>query len=205
MIVSEAAYEVTDPDRRLARSCQLQGARAPTCSSTSRRRSSRAQAIKQGRTRSAGSRCTISTTSSSSVGSVLTPAGLENSVGHASTAHTARTRPTRSGRTTTACKIGGPSWASTIRAATSRTRATSTATRVAQTVVQVLKQCGDDLTRENVMKQAASLKHGAAAVVAGHQREDRAERLLPDRARAAGALRRQDLGAVRQGVRPGGN
>ena len=29
---------------------------------------------------------------------------------------------------------------------------------VAATLVQVLKQCGDDLTRENVMKQAASLK-----------------------------------------------
>ena len=29
---------------------------------------------------------------------------------------------------------------------------------VAQTVVQVLKQCGDNLTRENIMKQAASLK-----------------------------------------------
>jgi ABC-type branched-subunit amino acid transport system substrate-binding protein len=29
---------------------------------------------------------------------------------------------------------------------------------VAQTLVQVLKQCGDNLTRENVMKQAASLK-----------------------------------------------
>ena len=29
---------------------------------------------------------------------------------------------------------------------------------VAQTLVQVLKQCGDDLTRENVMKQAANLR-----------------------------------------------
>jgi branched-chain amino acid transport system substrate-binding protein len=29
---------------------------------------------------------------------------------------------------------------------------------VARTLVQVLKQCGDDLTRENIMKQAASLK-----------------------------------------------
>ena len=28
---------------------------------------------------------------------------------------------------------------------------------VAQGIVQVLKQCGDDLTRENVMKQAANL------------------------------------------------
>ncbi|MGY0569792.1 ABC transporter substrate-binding protein [Bradyrhizobium sp. RDM12] len=30
---------------------------------------------------------------------------------------------------------------------------------VSQTLVQVLKQCGDDLTRENIMKQAASLKN----------------------------------------------
>src|SRR3954468_20294603 len=30
---------------------------------------------------------------------------------------------------------------------------------VAQGLVQVLKQCGDNLTRENVMKQAASLKN----------------------------------------------
>jgi branched-chain amino acid transport system substrate-binding protein len=29
---------------------------------------------------------------------------------------------------------------------------------MAQTLVQVLKQCGDNLTRENVMKQAANLK-----------------------------------------------
>ncbi|MDF3063806.1 MAG: ABC-type branched-chain amino acid transport system, periplasmic component [Microvirga sp.] len=29
---------------------------------------------------------------------------------------------------------------------------------VAQTLHEVLKQCGDDLTRENVMKQAANLK-----------------------------------------------
>ncbi len=29
----------------------------------------------------------------------------------------------------------------------------------AQTVVQVLKQCGDDLTRENMMRQAANLKN----------------------------------------------
>ena len=38
---------------------------------------------------------------------------------------------------------------------------------VAQTLVKVLQQCGDDLTRENVMKQAANLK------------EFRTEMLLP--------------------------
>ena len=30
---------------------------------------------------------------------------------------------------------------------------------IAATTVQMLKQCGDDLTRENVMKQAANLQH----------------------------------------------
>src|SRR5664280_1202121 len=36
---------------------------------------------------------------------------------------------------------------------------------VAQTMVQVLKQCGDDLTRENVMKQAANLKNFSSEVM----------------------------------------
>ena len=35
---------------------------------------------------------------------------------------------------------------------------------VAQTLVQVLKQCGDDLSRENVMKQAQSLKDFRSSV-----------------------------------------
>jgi branched-chain amino acid transport system substrate-binding protein len=35
---------------------------------------------------------------------------------------------------------------------------TVTAYAVAETVVQVIKQCGDNLTRENIMKQAANLK-----------------------------------------------
>jgi ABC-type branched-subunit amino acid transport system substrate-binding protein len=38
---------------------------------------------------------------------------------------------------------------------------------VAQAVVQVLKQCGDDLTRENVMKQAASLDFGIGVLLPG--------------------------------------
>jgi hypothetical protein len=35
----------------------------------------------------------------------------------------------------------------------------------AQTIVQVLKQCGDNLTRENVMKQAAGLKDFTSEVM----------------------------------------
>ncbi len=36
---------------------------------------------------------------------------------------------------------------------------------VAQTIIQVLKQCGDDLSRENIMKQAANLHHFHAAIL----------------------------------------
>ena len=35
----------------------------------------------------------------------------------------------------------------------------------AQTLVQVLKQCGDDLTRENIMRQAANLKNFSSEVL----------------------------------------
>ena len=71
---------------------------------------------------------------------------------------------------------------------------------VAQTLVQVLKQCGDDLTRENIMKQAASLKDLALPMLLpGIKINTSADRLLPDRADADGALRRRALGAVRPG------
>ena len=49
---------------------------------------------------------------------------------------------------------------------------------VAQTMVQVLKQCGNDLTRANVMKQAASLKNlRARRPVARHQDQHQRHRL----------------------------
>src|SRR5262249_49363142 len=35
----------------------------------------------------------------------------------------------------------------------------------AQTMIQVLKQCGDDLSRENVMRQAVNLKQFRAAML----------------------------------------
>jgi hypothetical protein len=41
---------------------------------------------------------------------------------------------------------------------------------VAQGLVQVLKQAGDNLTRENIMKQAASLDIDAADAAARRQR-----------------------------------
>ena len=53
----------------------------------------------------------------------------------------------------------------------------------AQTMVKVLKLCGDNLTRENVMKQAASLKDFAPdTLLPGVKINTSRDRLLPDRA-----------------------
>jgi branched-chain amino acid transport system substrate-binding protein len=95
---------------------------------------------------------------SASVGGVLKPAGLENSKDVLSTAYLRD--PT------------DPSWTNdpafkTWSAFMDKYYPTGDRTDsntvygylLAQTLVQVLKQCGDDLTRENVMKQAANLKH----------------------------------------------
>ncbi|GAC1330170.1 MAG: ABC transporter substrate-binding protein [Beijerinckiaceae bacterium] len=94
---------------------------------------------------------------SASVGAVLKPAGLENSVGVLSTDYRK--------------DISDPKWKSDPgmkdffafldKYMPDANRSDSNVAygyAVSQTLVQVLKQCGDDLTRENVMKQAASLK-----------------------------------------------
>jgi len=94
---------------------------------------------------------------SASVGSVLTPAGLEKSVGLVTVEY--YKDPT------------DPQWSDdpglkewrAFMAKYYPDGDTKDASNLygciaAQTMVQVLKQCGDDLTRENVMKQAASLK-----------------------------------------------
>ena len=69
----------------------------------------------------------------------------------------------------------------------------------AETLVQVLTQCGDDLSRENIMRQAASLRnYQSPNRVAGNCDQHRAGRLPPDQADAAGAVRRQRLAADRR-------
>jgi branched-chain amino acid transport system substrate-binding protein len=94
---------------------------------------------------------------SNSVGSVLKPAGLEASKGILSTQYLKDpTDPTFDN------DAGKKEWAAFMDKYYPDGDKTSSFTvygyLVAQTLVQVLKQCGDDLTRENVMKQAASLK-----------------------------------------------
>ena len=73
---------------------------------------------------------------------------------------------------------------------------------VAQTMVQVLKQAGNDLSRANVMKQAASLKDFVVPdAAARHQDQHEPDGLLPDRAGAARPLRRRALGSLRRDLR----
>jgi branched-chain amino acid transport system substrate-binding protein len=95
---------------------------------------------------------------SNSVGSVLKPAGLEAAKGVLSTAYLKD--PTDS---TWDNDPGKKEWIAFMDKYFPDGDKTSSFTAygysVAQTVAQILKQCGDDLTRENVMKQAASLKN----------------------------------------------
>jgi branched-chain amino acid transport system substrate-binding protein len=94
---------------------------------------------------------------SNSVGSVLKPAGMENAKDIVSTAYYKDpTDPTWKD------DVGFKHWAEFMAKDFPEGDKSSSFTvygySVAQTLVQVLKQCGDNLTRENVMKQAANLK-----------------------------------------------
>ena len=64
------------------------------------------------------------------------------------------------------------------------------------------RSAGDNLTRENIMKQAASLDLTLPMLLPGVNVKTAADDFYPDRTRAAGQVQRQDLGTVRQGVRP---
>jgi len=95
---------------------------------------------------------------SNSVGSVLRPAGLENAKGILSTNYFKDpTDPTW--KDDPAIK----EWAAFMDQYFPEGDKTSTFSvygyLTAQTMVQVLTQCGDELTRENVMRQAANLKN----------------------------------------------
>ena len=79
------------------------------------------------------------------------------------------------------------------------TPTTSMAMPRPQAMVQVLKQCGDNLTRENVMKQATSLKNfHTDLMLPGIKINTSADDLFPDRADAADEFQRPSLGAVRR-------
>jgi branched-chain amino acid transport system substrate-binding protein len=95
---------------------------------------------------------------SASVGAVLRPAGFDNAKGILSTAYLKDpTDPTW--KNDAAYKDWSAFMDKYYPDGDKTSVNTVTGYSVAQTLVQVLKQCGDNLTRENVMKQAANLKN----------------------------------------------
>jgi branched-chain amino acid transport system substrate-binding protein len=101
---------------------------------------------------------------STSVGSVLRPAGLDNAKGVLSTAYI-KDATDPAWKNDAAMK----EWSAFMEKYYPDGDRTSSFTTygyaTAQTLVQVLKQCGDNLTRENVMKQAANLKNFEVGVL----------------------------------------
>src|SRR5690349_8721276 len=155
MIVAEATYEVSDPtvDSQIV---TLQGSKADTFINITTPKFG-AQAVRKAFD-SGWKPLHIINNVSASVGSVLTPAGLDKSVGLMTVQYYKDPNDPQwkddpamlewrafMGRY---YKEGDPKDASNLYAYIT-----------AQTMVQILKQCGNDLTRENVMRQAANLKN----------------------------------------------
>jgi branched-chain amino acid transport system substrate-binding protein len=101
---------------------------------------------------------------SNSVGSVLKPAGLENAKGILSTKYL-KDPTDPAWKDDPAVK----EWTAFMDKYFTDGNKTSTFSvygyLAAQTMVQVLKQCGDDLTHENVMRQAANLRNFEPAML----------------------------------------
>ena len=94
---------------------------------------------------------------SSSIGGVMKPAGVEHAKGIISAAYQKLpTDPTW--KDDPAIKVWSEFMDKYYPDGDRSAVQTVTGYMMAQTMVQVLKQCGDELTRENVMRQAANLK-----------------------------------------------
>ena len=153
MIVSKVSYEVTDPtvDSQMV---SLKGSGADTFFNVTTPKFA-AQAIKKAAELGWKPAHYLNNVSAS-VGSVLTPAGLDNSVGLITTAYLKD--PTDPQWANDKGMQDWKAWmAKYYPSGDLKDGSNVYGYSVAMTVVQVLKQCGDTLTRENVMKQAASL------------------------------------------------
>jgi len=154
MIVKEASYEVTDPtvDSQII---SLQSSGADTFINITTPKFS-AQAIRKAWD-SGWKPLHIVNNVGASVGSVLVPAGLDKAVGLMTLQYYKDPNDPQwkddpamlewRGFMGRYYRDGDPKDASNLYGYLT-----------AQTMVQILKQCGNDLTRENVMKQAANLK-----------------------------------------------
>ncbi len=153
MIVAKVSYEVTDPtvDSQIV-SLKASGADVFVDITTPK---FAAQAIKKA-AEVGWKPVHYLNNVSVSVSSVLTPAGLDNSKDSLTLAYAKD--PTDPGWARDAGMQDWLAWIKKYYAAGSQTDVNNVyGYSVAQTLVQVLRQCGDNLTHDNVMKQAASL------------------------------------------------
>jgi branched-chain amino acid transport system substrate-binding protein len=154
MIVAEVSYEVTDPtvDSQIV---QLQSSGADVFVNITTPKFA-AQAIRKAYDIGWKPVHYLNNVSTQ-VGSVLTPAGLEKSIGLISTAYIKDPTDPQ-----WANDPGILEWTAFMKKHYPDGSLVDNSNvygyTVAQALVQVLKQCGDNLTRENVMKQAANLK-----------------------------------------------
>jgi branched-chain amino acid transport system substrate-binding protein len=153
MIVSKVSYEVTDPtvDSQIV---SLKGSGADVFFNITTPKFA-AQAIKKA-AEIGWKQVNYLNNVSSSVGSVLTPAGLDNSQGIITTQYLKDPTDPQ-----WANDKGFQEWVAFMKKYMPSSNLADAFNvygyNVTQGLVQVLKQCGDNLTRDNVMKQAASL------------------------------------------------
>lgn len=154
MIVGEEAYEVTEPtmDSRIVK-LKSSGADVFVNFSTSK---FAAQAIKKA-AELGWKPLHVMNNVSSSIGATFVPAGLENSVGIISSAYLKDTGDV-SWKDDAGVKEMNEFLAKYYPEVDRNSIFMPYAYTLAQVMTHVLKQCGDNLTRENVMKQAASMK-----------------------------------------------
>ena len=154
MIVAEASYEVSDPtvDSQIV---QLQASGANVFFNITTPKFA-AQAIRKAYDIGWKPVHYLNNVSNS-VGSVLTPAGLEKSVGIITSAYLKDATDPRWAKDAAIMQ-----WREFMKEHYPEGNVADVFNvygyTVAATLVQVLKQCGDNLTRDNVMKQAASMK-----------------------------------------------
>ncbi len=154
LIVSEVSYETTDPtiDSQIV---QLKGSGADTFFNITTPKFA-AMAIRKAADIGWKPMHFLNNVSAS-IGAVLTPAGLDKSVDVISVQYFKD--PTDTEWANDPAFKEWQAWMKKYNPDADPTDAFNVyGYRVAQTMVEVLKRCGDNLTRENVMKQAANLK-----------------------------------------------
>ena len=154
MIVAEESYETTEPyHRQPYRQAEIERRRRVLRRHHAEIRGAGDQEGRRSRVEAAA----LLNNVGASVGSVIKPAGFDHSQGIISAAYLK--------------DVSDPQWdndpgmktfldflAKDLPDGNKLDASVVVGYSVAQTMVQVLKQCGDDLTRENVMRQAANLK-----------------------------------------------